>query len=109
MSFGGVFGRTFSIWGRNFVAFTLMALVVYAPLILYTGIFLAGDLTERGIQIFTWVSLGDGVLLSFLLEGAITYGVLKQLRGEHASIGECLAGGFSRLLPVLGVGFLAGL
>ena len=36
LEFGSVISRTFSTWFRNFVPFTLLATVVYAPYIAYS-------------------------------------------------------------------------
>jgi uncharacterized membrane protein len=39
----------------------------------------------------------------------VMYGVIEQLRGQHASMGACISMGLKRLLPVLGVGLLMAL
>src|SRR5262249_19797056 len=48
-------------------------------------------------------------LLTFVLTGAVTYGVVMQLRGEPASLGQVLAKGLRTFFRVLGTAFLCGL
>ena len=45
-------------------------------------------------------------LLGLVATGAITYGVFQQLRGQRASLRDCLRVGLARLFPVLGVALL---
>lgn len=137
MSFGTLFGRTLSTFGRNFGAFFVMALIMYLPLYVYAFFALGagasgavkvaegrdvaeglaallGDMTAglsfaRDMQIFLLVQTVGGALLSMVLSGALTYGVVQDLAGKRPSMGECLSMGLRRLAPVLGTAFLGGL
>jgi hypothetical protein len=108
-SAGAVLSRSFSIWLKNIIPFTILTLLVYSPLILYTLLVLGGDMTLKGIE--TWGRINGllGYILSLVATAALTYGTFQQLRGRHAGIGESIGVGLKRLLPVLGVGILAGL
>lgn len=108
-SVGNVLSRTFPIWVRNIIPFSILSVIVYLPL----GIFLfaAAPDAEDTDSILAYV--GVYVLLLLVLQqvvsGALIYGVFQQLRGEPAGLGDCIRVGFARLLPVIAVGVLAGL
>jgi len=50
-----------------------------------------------------------GMVLAFILAGALTFGVLQSLSGSTARFGEMVNAGFSRFWRILGVSFLMGL
>jgi len=108
-SIGRVLSRTFPIWARNIIPFSILSVIVYAPL----GIFLFVAAPSDGDTDSILVYIGVYVLLFLALQqvvaGALIYGVLQQLRGERAGFADCLRVGFGRLLPVVAVGVLAGL
>lgn len=109
-SVGDILKDTFRIYFANIVAFSLFAGLILSPALVVSALG-----TIRG-AIDPMAALGylfGGIALFFLLgpvvTGAITYGVFQQLRNRHASVSDCLATGIRRLLPVLGVSFMAGL
>jgi hypothetical protein len=110
---GNVLSRSFSIWGKNFLPFYLMTGVVQAPVLALT-IYMATigqeemtkDLTQTGILM--GALLVGAMLFGPLATASVTYGVLQQLRGRHASISDCFRVGMSRALAVLGVAIIAG-
>lgn len=113
---GPTISQSFSIWARNLVPFTLIMLLVMLPELLW-GAALMTQLTPEGLtpgvaRHVGWFVIGT-VVLGFVLQpvaaGAIIYGVFRQLRGEPAGLGACLAAGFRLLLPVLGVAFVSAL
>ncbi len=112
-SIGDVLTRSFEILGKNFVAFVLITALVEAPVLLaqlYAAMLKAEMLAEPMLAF----QLSGATLLLTLLFGplataAVTYGVLQQLRGKRASVGDCLRMGLSRALPVLGVAIATGL
>ncbi|MCG8425478.1 MAG: hypothetical protein MJE77_46970 [Proteobacteria bacterium] len=104
---GNVIGRSFSVWFNNFVPFFILTTLVYSPLIIYTVVALEGDLSPSGLQTYSWVSSVGQFVLNFLATAALIYGVLQQLRGRHASIGDCIGVGLKRLVPVILVGITA--
>ncbi len=121
MDFGRVFSSGFGAWFRNFVPFTALGLVLYAPAFILSCV-LAEELwaVARGGQgiprdEFMFVYLTTSALrllevfLSFLLTAAVVFGVFEQSLGRRPTIGRCLSMGFSRLFPVLGVSLVVGL
>lgn len=113
---GEVISRAFSILFKNFVPFMVLTAIVYAPIIVGTLVVLGraqeGMLEEQDptilIPFVVSVSVGTFVL-NLIASAAVMYGVIEQLRGQHASMGACISVGLKRLLPVLGVGVLMGL
>ncbi|HLE43803.1 MAG TPA: hypothetical protein VJB36_07300 [Methylomirabilota bacterium] len=103
-SAGAAIGKTFSVWARNFVPFTLVALAIEAPLIALTAVHGAEEFPVGWRYL---VSFGEN-LLGLVTTGALTYGVLQALRGERPGVGPMLAVGARRLgwlfLVSLGVG-----
>lgn len=116
---GSVLGREFSILFGNFVRFMFLTAIVYLPLFLYVTIFavaLEGVETmsaEEAEEYFSAgviaATFGIGLLwlfLWFILTAALIFGTFEELRGQHATIGDCLSKGLNRVMPVLGVGLL---
>lgn len=110
---GNVLSRSFSIWGKNFVPFFLMTGVVQSPVLALTVYMatinqeeMAKDLTQTGILV--GALLVAALLFAPLATASVTYGVLQQLRGRHASVSDCFRVGMSRALAVLGVAIVAG-
>jgi len=98
---GRVLGRSFRIWARNILPFTVLCVILYAPLVPWR-------LLAHGRSVAALTTLG-GALLWIVAPLAVIDGVLRQLRGEPARLGGCLRRYFTRLLPVLGVAMLVSL
>ena len=107
---GHVFAGSLKILFANFVPFMAIAFIVTLPVhvvdtwdsyLLDTG---QDPIPAAGLV--TWIL---SIVLSPIVTGTITFGVIQQLRGRHASVGRCVSVGFSRLLPVLAVALLVGL
>jgi len=120
-SVGTVLSRAFSTFWANFIPFTLLAGLIQLPTILAQGWMLqASKEIERlgesvrpdDLQDFA-APMGLVMLCQLLLTplstAAVTFGVLQQLRGRHATFGDCISAGFSRMFAVLGVGIVAGI
>jgi hypothetical protein len=118
LPFGDLLGQTLSIYFRNFVPFTVLGAIVLAP---WAALWLpaqgildpnAGRFERDDLGKFISLQLGAvvaQVLLTYLLTGAVTYGVVQQLRGQPAGMGQALAQGFKNLGRSLGTGILVGL
>jgi hypothetical protein len=103
---GSVLGMSFRVYGRNFIPFTVIAALLYIPMIAWTW--------TSSIESFADLKhlMLVGALQSLLncfVSATVTYGVVKELQGQRAGIGACLATGFSRMLPVFGVAILVGI
>ena len=108
-STGSVLSRSLSVLFRNLVPFLVIAVAVYIPVFVVGVIMGSGATTEKGFTTAILTVGLLGMLMSYLVAGAVAYGVFQDLRGKPASIGDCMSVGFSRMFPVLGVAFLAGL
>ncbi len=121
-SVGGLLSRTMRVWWRHVLPFTVMSIGAYLPMLAaiaagFGSIALAPDgppappEPEAFWRIFASV-LGGGLVtmvLSIVVQGAITYGTFRSLRGERATLGGMLGMGLRRGLPVVGTGFVVGI
>lgn len=105
-----VIGQAVPIWLKNFVPFTFISAVLFAPLFLLTLDNLA-LFNRRGEVdgLFVFAVTVGGFLLGQLANGAITYGVVQQLRGEPAGFQRCVAVGIGRMFPVFVVAIVIGI
>jgi hypothetical protein len=108
-SIGNVLATGFRVWIKNLVPFFFLSLVISAPLILWGVSILQGSWDLEQIQTFLLVSVVAGIAIDAFVTAALTFGVVKELQGQHATFGSSLATGLARLLPTLGVAILVGL
>lgn len=99
-------------WIANFIPITLLAAVIYAPIVVWV-VTLPGpaQAQERGVEALdayvtffnrgTWALIGASTLLSPLL----TYRIVQWMNGKRASMGTSLKYGLRGILPAA---FLAG-
>jgi hypothetical protein len=107
---GNVLGTGFRIWAKNIVAFLLLTTLLYSPLIVWGLLAVRGEPgLEQLERVLTFSRYGSAamVLLNIFVAAALTYGVVMELQGKHASIGACISTGFARFFPVLGVALLS--
>jgi len=111
---GAVLGQGFSTFFRNLPAFVLMSAIAYVPLLVY-GLswtpYGASSLEEAQLSVVKYLGISalGGLLLQNLVVAAVTFGVVEEMAGRHASIARCLGVGLRRMLPALLVTLLAGL
>ena len=101
---GDVLSSAFSVLIKGFVPFFLIGLIVYIPLFLLVTV----AVSTADPLLFSLLAL-LGWIFSYLVAGAITYGVVQALKGNEISVGESLSVGFQRMFPVLLVSFVVGL
>jgi hypothetical protein len=107
---GRVLGTGFKVWGRNLVPFLLITTLIYAPLIVWGVVLVSGGVTLDHIdKVGTFVHASAGIIpiLNIFVSAALTYGVVMELQGQHASIGACIGTGLARFFPTLGVVLLS--
>jgi len=104
----GTLGTALRVYARNFVSITILAVLLYAPLIAYAvyGFYEAGqasthDDAARASGIVLIVLCAGTYLLSKVLAGAVGFAVFNQLRGTKVSFGACVINGIRRVIPVL--------
>lgn len=102
---GSLLSRTFSVWGRGFLPIALLALVVDSPLLLWVGVGGPAEGLGADARIQGLVSS----FLSFILTGAVTFLVLRQLAGERVGFGKALAAAAERFFAIFGASLLSGL
>ncbi|ACY15632.1 hypothetical protein [Haliangium ochraceum] len=109
---GQVVSRALSILGKNLLPFLLLTTLVYTPVLVLIVAGVSGiDDTVSPLSAGLFVGL-IGLLafvLNFVASASVMYGVLQQLRGQHANIGDSLRMGLRRILPVLGTALLMSL
>jgi hypothetical protein len=105
---GPVLSRSFSVWLGHFFPFMLMALIFYAPMVLYLGVLLGVGASPDAFKIFALVERLFSTLVTLMLSGAVTYGVFQHLRGQPADTGDIVRAGLRHLLPVFVVSLFAG-
>lgn len=107
LSVGSLLSQTFGVYFRNLIPFLLLGVVTTAPWVALQ--FYSRTADPRSGLPLSIVSLVVQMLMSQLLTGALCFGVVQQLRGEKAGIGEILSHGLQSLFRVLGTGLLVGL
>jgi hypothetical protein len=105
---GAALGRSVGIWIKNLPSFLILAVIGYAPALIYAATRDPHSLIEPTMS-GRFIDLGLSYVGQSLATAGILYGVIQQLRGQHAGIGESLGVGLKRLLPVIGVGIVVGL
>ena len=116
LEIGEAIGQIFRITFANFLPFMLLGGVCLSPylgLTLWQSAFvvdpeapvLPNPLEAVGVTLLGWFLY---FLLLFVVNGAISYGVFQHLCGKKAALGDCVAVGFRRLFPVLGVAIVSG-
>jgi hypothetical protein len=112
---GPLLSRTFALFFRHFGAFTTISLLVNLPAMLVSAwVILSldrGDPTEWQAQL-TFAerfSQFTGFVTGALASGAITFGVLQDLRGKPTGFAECLSVGFSAMPRIIIISLLTGL
>lgn len=112
-SIGAVIGSSFGVYARNFVSFSILALLIGA-INLVLGLLMPQP-TEAEMMAgqISWGAMGLGFIAAILVNGltqaAIIYGTFQDLRGQKASIGDCIARGLATMIPVIAGSILASL
>jgi hypothetical protein len=109
--FGDLVSKTLSAYFRNLAPFTVLAVLVFAPWIACVFLFPDPPVRSAGME-QTWRRIGMFLLqtlLSYVLIGAVTFGVVQQMRGEPQSFGTSIAMGLRSFFGALGTGMLCGL
>lgn len=109
--FGRVVGQTFSLIGRNFVWFLLLALIfVGVP---DFGVFYAqGYIFQSQPDLYGWVTFGGAVVAlvtTYILQGALTRAAVDDLSGRGVRLGAAIGAGFANFFPLFIVAILVGL
>ncbi|WP_293898433.1 hypothetical protein [Phenylobacterium sp.] len=115
-----VIQQTFSVLGRNFVTYFILALILAGVPYAIIGLVQASTMstvTETGpgfaYSLATMRTTGIGaiaaVITGCILQGAIIFATVQDMNGAKPSVGDSLATGLRAFLPLLGVSILFGL
>lgn len=105
LSVGALVSNSLGIYFRNLIPFVVLGAIVLAPWILLR-------LTLMEDPQVVWAPAAGLLLqsvLGFVLTGALTFGVVQQLRGEPAGIAAALSTGLQSFGRVLGTAFMCGI
>lgn len=105
LGLGELVGKSLSVYLRNFIPFTLLSALVLSPWVALSIAFPPSPNTP-GMNMLGNIT---SALLTYLLTGAVSYGVVQQLRGKPAGMADAISQGMKTFLPVLGTGILAGI
>ncbi|MBN2499032.1 MAG: hypothetical protein JXR96_30865 [Deltaproteobacteria bacterium] len=117
---GEVLGDCFGLFFKNIGRYTFIVGLVYLPFILWLAYVTFGDpfglesagqesldaALEAQMESLLYQALAvlvPTLLLMPVATGAIIYAVFRAKKGERASVGKCLAVGFGRIFPLVGV------
>jgi hypothetical protein len=106
-----VLSRSFEIYFRNLGPLLLIGLAAYLPIQLIQQALAAGMTGEMsGAAWLVWgLSVVVGVILSYVMQGAVVFGVYQNLNGRPFRIGRCVSVAVGRMWVILGVSIVASL
>ena len=104
-SVGSAISRSFSVWSRNIVFFVGVSLLAYVPLLLLAPT-TPTSLPGWGLWL---VGIVLSSILSYVVQGLVTYSVLEQLRGRAPSANESVARGWARAGPLFAQALFTGI
>jgi hypothetical protein len=97
-------GLSFKAWFANFIPFTLLAIILYSPVVIrawsmpsITNSLDSVDAWVKSFQITIWLLLGMSTLLSPLL----VYRVIRYMNNQPSSIIDSIKFGVRGILPAL--------
>jgi hypothetical protein len=106
---GRVLSQSFSITLTNLPSFGLVGLVCYLPVIFMQAIFaLAPPPGDGAVWVLFAVSVAQS-LATFVLTGALTFGVMRHLQGDKPAAGAIVQAGLSSLGSVFVVSLMVGI
>jgi len=115
---GRVVTRTFEVFGKNFVSFCALALIVLIPQLLLQWFWgvnaLKSTVEEQGVTGVQWtilehygVAILVSAILNYVLQAALVRGTVTTLNGDPARFADCLSTGVVSLPRVVGIGLLS--
>ncbi len=103
-SISRVIGSSFGVYARNFISFTLLALLI-SLINVAVGFFIGFDAAALEAGQFDVVAIVIGFLIAIvvnsLTQAAIIYGTFQDLRGQKASVAACVSRGITTIIPVI--------
>ena len=97
---GQVFSKSFDVFGKNFPFMLIIGFLGALPSILQLGL--------DGQMFLLLFSVFLSLVMSFLIQGAVVFGVFQHLTGRKMDMGESFNVALRRFLPLLGVSLFVG-
>ena len=109
---GGVVSRSLAVLSRHFLAFFIVSLIAYAPILMEAGNQTVdpADLAQA-LSMLGWAFLSLILLITFTTLGqtAIVHAAFQDVRRRPVRLAESLNTALRRFLPVLGLALVGGL
>jgi hypothetical protein len=114
---GRVVARTFEVFGKNFISFCSLAVLIIVPQMILEWSWVARNFVPGapGMSFVLWSSVARlgvifvaSLILSSVLQAALVHGTIATLNGKPAKFIECLLTGLESLPKVVRIGFLEG-
>lgn len=108
--YGRALGTSFSLYFKRLPVYFLITLVIFLPMVaatIWVRVSPPTDLATAGYMAIGVLLLT--MMLYPLAAGSVVFAVFNDMRGKSVGVGESLGAGFSRLLPVIGVGLVTGI
>ena len=114
---GDVFSKAIRVFGRHIIAFFLLAVLANLPAYLVRlGVVQLATATPPATLLFpfrvlliNYASAPVTMICWAIANGAMTYGVVQDLRGRTMSIAQASAIAVRRFLPLIGIAILVAL
>lgn len=106
LKYADVYNTAFKFYFAQFATYFGIVAVVYTPSILFDFAFVRGTSASAEAATMAGVSALLSFVTSFIATGAVTYAVLRQLRGQESTMGRSLSVGLKRILGVAVLSFL---
>jgi uncharacterized membrane protein len=103
---GDVFSKSFSVFGRHVIAFVLLAILSNIPA--FVMAIVMGFATLPTAALIRFLTPAVTIICWMIANGAMTYGVVQDLRGGNVSIAQAIAIAARRFLPMIGVAISTG-
>jgi hypothetical protein len=100
------------MFGRHFVVFFLLTVIANIPNYVFQWALVSPPPAPGALPTFNpwaFLAMPVGIVCSTIAAGAITYGVVQDLRDGQVSIGEAIAIAARRFLPMFGVALAFGI
>lgn len=110
LSVGSLVSASLGVYLRNLIPFLFLGCLILGPWILLVFWFAeSADAKPEDVLVETYGAILVQSLLTYVLTGAITYGVVQHLRGEPKGLAETIGKGFGSFFRSLGTGLYCGL
>ena len=105
---GDAFSKSFAVYGKHFAAFVVLTVFANIPNYMF-GWGLAAPASGFSLEGWSLLAVPVAIVCGAIANGAMTYGVVQDLRGAPVSIGEAVTIAARRFLPLIGVGLSVGI